>query len=76
MLYTLKHGEIVSKPLAAEWAKETLSKKWIGLIERAWMGRQIPSLESQPEEINETLDLIRYTVQYSKQIRNELSLKR
>lgn len=75
MLYTMKHGAIVSKPLAAEWAKETLSKKWVGLIERAWLGRQIPNLEAQPEDINETLDLIRYTVEYSKQIRNELSLE-
>jgi len=63
MLYTIKHGGVVSKPFAAQWAKENLSRQWTSLIERAWIGRQNPGLEAQPEDINGTLDLIRYTLQ-------------
>ena len=63
----MKHGTIVSKPFAAEWAKENWSH-WTALIERAWAGRQNPGLEAQPEDINGTLELIRYTLEYSRQI--------
>jgi predicted nucleotidyltransferase len=71
MLYTLKYGVIVSKPFAAKWAKENLSKQWTSLIDRAWIGRQNPGLEAQPEDINGTLDLIGYTLEYSKKIENQ-----
>lgn len=71
MLCTMKHGEILSKPFAAEWAKKNLDKTWIGLIERAWTGRQTPSLDARTEDINETLDFIRYTVEQSNPIRNQ-----
>jgi predicted nucleotidyltransferase len=70
MLYTLKYGEIVSKHFAAEWAKENWSH-WTGLIERAWLGRQSPNLEAQPKDIYGTLELMRYTLEYSKQIEKE-----
>ena len=66
MLYTLKHGTIVSKSFAAEWAKENLGNQWASLIERAWVGRQNPGLEAQPDDINGTLNLIRYTLQQIK----------
>jgi predicted nucleotidyltransferase len=65
ILYTYEHGEIVSKPAAAAWVKQNLSKEWIGLIERAWAGRQTPGLDALPEDISGTLDLIRYTLEYS-----------
>jgi hypothetical protein len=70
MLYTLKYGEIISKPLAANWAKENWNR-WTELIERAWVGRQNPGLEAQPEDIQGTLELIRYTLEYSRQIEKE-----
>lgn len=70
MLYTLQKGDVVSKPVAAEWAKANLSKKWTGLIERAWTGRQTPNLNARSEDISETLDLIRYVLEYSAQINN------
>jgi predicted nucleotidyltransferase len=70
ILYTVEHGEIVSKPSAAAWAKQSLSHEWIGLIERAWAGRQTPGLHAQPEDINGTLDFIRYTLEYSSPSRN------
>jgi predicted nucleotidyltransferase len=69
MFYTLKYGEIVSKKFAAEWAKENLDARWRPLIEHAWLGRQNPGLEAQPEDISETLEMMRYALQ---QIRSTL----
>jgi Aminoglycoside adenylyltransferase, C-terminal domain/Nucleotidyltransferase domain len=34
MLYTLEHGEVISKPAALEWASETLPSEWGDLIEQ------------------------------------------
>jgi predicted nucleotidyltransferase len=68
MLYTLQYGTIVSKRVAAQWGQDTLGKQWKSLIEDAWLGRQNPGLEARPADINETMDLIRYTLEYSKQI--------
>jgi hypothetical protein len=65
ILYTYEHGEIVSKPAAAVWVKQNLSQEWIGLIDRAWAGRQTPGLEALSQDINGTLDFIRYTLEYS-----------
>lgn len=64
ILYTYEHGEIISKPAAAAWAKQNLDHEWMGLIERAWEGRQMPGLEALPEDINGTLDFIRYTLEF------------
>jgi len=57
-LYTLHHGAIAPKPLAARWAQQVLDERWKGLIERAlaWPeGRQ-------PDEFEDTLSFIRETV--------------
>jgi predicted nucleotidyltransferase len=35
MLYTLRHGTVVSKPVAARWAMEELGERWSPLIARA-----------------------------------------
>lgn len=64
ILYTYEHGEIVSKPAAAAWVKQNLNHDWTGLIDRAWAGRQTPSLEVMPEDIDRTLAFIRYTLEY------------
>jgi predicted nucleotidyltransferase len=64
ILYTYEHGEIVSKPEAATWVKQNLKKEWIGLIDRAWAGRQIPGMQALPEDINGTQDFIRYALEY------------
>jgi hypothetical protein len=64
-LYTLQTGTVVSKPVAARWAQETLGEGWGPLIERAWVGRQNPRLEAQPDDVNGTLDLIRYVLERS-----------
>jgi predicted nucleotidyltransferase len=65
VLYTYEHGEILSKPAAAAWVKQNLSEEWTGLIDRAWSGRQMPSLEALPEDINLTLDFIHYALIYT-----------
>lgn len=63
ILYTLQHGIVVSKPVAARWAQETLSERWAALIERALAWRN-----GEPfEYLDETLDLIRYTLERSQQ---------
>jgi hypothetical protein len=61
ILYTLQHGTIVAKPVAAAWARENLDSSWHGLIERAWEGRSQPGLEADPGDLAQTLELIRYT---------------
>jgi hypothetical protein len=38
-LYALKHGEVVSKPVAARWAQKELGRKWARVISRSLVGR-------------------------------------
>jgi aminoglycoside adenylyltransferase-like protein/nucleotidyltransferase-like protein len=65
ILYTLQFGDIVSKPVAAGWAKETLGDPWVSLIDRAWIGRHHSQSGADSEDINGTLDFIRFTLEYS-----------
>ncbi|HTP11893.1 MAG TPA: aminoglycoside adenylyltransferase domain-containing protein, partial [Anaerolineae bacterium] len=58
-LYTLEHGDIVSKPIAASWAQHTLDGRWGELIDRAMAWPQEP----QPGSLRETLEFIRYTIE-------------
>ncbi|MBV9470778.1 MAG: DUF4111 domain-containing protein [Abitibacteriaceae bacterium] len=69
ILYTLQYGTIVSKPCAARWAQETLEKTWEPLIERAWVGRHNPGLKAPADDVTATLDLIRYTLEYSQKFK-------
>ncbi|MDO9349571.1 MAG: DUF4111 domain-containing protein, partial [Anaerolineales bacterium] len=62
ILYTLHHGDVASKPVAAKWVQETLDERWTPLIDRAWVGRQNPGLKAQADDVNETLEFIRYTL--------------
>jgi len=68
MLYTLQCGTIISKRAAAQWAQETLSTQWAHLIARAWLGRQNPGLEAEPEDVDGTLNFIRYIMDASRKI--------
>lgn len=63
VLYTLEHGTVVSKFVAARWAQETLDERWSLLIERALAGRRHPESEATPEDVSGTLALIRYTLE-------------
>jgi predicted nucleotidyltransferase len=67
MLYTLQFGKVVSKPAAARWAQDTLPPRWAPLIERAWVGREHPSLEPLDEDVRETKEFIRYTLARSRE---------
>lgn len=56
-LHALKHGTIVSKPVAIRWAKEHLENRWHTLIDQA-----VDSQHGQHSEfLEETLDFIRFT---------------
>ncbi|MEW6717798.1 MAG: aminoglycoside adenylyltransferase domain-containing protein [Chloroflexota bacterium] len=57
-LYTLQHGIIVSKTVAAQWAQEVLGVRWAGLIRQGLMWQH----ETQTNNLNETLDFIRFTI--------------
>ena len=62
-LYTLQYGTVVSKPVAAQWAQEVLGEQGAVLIERALVWRHDDGLD----DMNETLDFIRYTLERSQQ---------
>ena len=66
MLYTLKRGAIISKQEAAAWAMESLDPHWIPLIERALIGRQNPDQEADAQDIEETLQMMRFTLEQIK----------
>jgi hypothetical protein len=66
MLYTLKYGEILPKPAAAKWGKENLEKRWHPLIARALAGRQNPNIDADVNDINETIEMMKYTLQQIK----------
>ena len=66
ILYTLHYGTVASKPVAARWAQETLDNRWMTLIERAWAGRHNPGLEASPDDVNGTLEFIRYALEQNK----------
>src|SRR5438105_7327825 len=57
-LYTLERGEVVSKPVAAAWAREALGTRWAPLIERALAWRP----DHRSDDVAETLRFIRYTI--------------
>jgi hypothetical protein len=57
MLYTIHHGAIVSKRVAARWAEEALDRRWTPLIRDALA-------HDVPPDRNETLAYIRYTCEY------------
>jgi predicted nucleotidyltransferase len=69
MLYTLQFGDVVSKPFAARWAKATLDAAWVSLMDRAWIGRHHPQFAADPDDMNGTLDFIKFTLQFSEQFR-------
>lgn len=65
ILYTLRYSDVVSKVVAARWAKTVLEARWTKLIDAAWEGRHNPDTPSSPKEISETMDFIRTIVELS-----------
>jgi len=62
-LYTIRYGSVVSKPAAARWAQQALGERWAALIEQALAWRR----DAQLDNLNETLDFIRYTLERGRQ---------
>jgi len=58
VFHALKHGTIVSKPKATQWAKENLDSKWNLLIDKAVA---VSHHEEHEIYLDETLGFIRYT---------------
>ena len=73
VLFTLQHGEVASKPAAADWAKEALDKRWTPLIERAWVGRQNAGMDADLDELKETMEFIQYALKYNPGIKKMTS---
>jgi len=62
ILYTLHHGAVVSKPVAARWALAGPAEPWRGLIERAMRH------EVDRGTLDETKELIRFTLDRSRRL--------
>jgi hypothetical protein len=62
MLYTLEHGDVVSKPAAARWARSINGAIWADLIDRALVYRLTN------DDLQQTLDLMRYTIEKSQYV--------
>lgn len=62
MLYTLSHGDVVSKPAAAQWALETQDARWAPLIERALAWRRDDGVD-RTADVPETRAFIRLVAQ-------------
>jgi hypothetical protein len=65
-LYTLQHGAVVSKPVAARWAQGLLGPQWAELIDEALAWPRGP----QSDRLPETVTLIRHTLDLAEQLRS------
>ena len=56
MRYTLRHGLVVSKPIAARWAQAALDARWTPLIQAAlaWSSDIVPDLGETLRFIDDT----------------------
>ena len=61
-LYSLEHGTLVSKPVAARWAQATLDARWSDLIERALVWRDGAVFD----DFNGAREFIRYAAECAK----------
>ena len=59
-LYTLEHGVVVSKPVAAKWVQQTSGKQWAALISSALAKPQ----DAISDNLASVKNFIEYTVQY------------
>ncbi len=57
-LHALEHGELLSKPRAADWALRTLDPSWGPLIRGALARRADPT----PDDMTPTLEFVRFAV--------------
>lgn len=59
-LYTLEHGIVASKPVAARWGQQVMGKQWTELIEWALAWPH----DMQANHLASTLSLIQYTLKH------------
>ena len=59
-LYTLEHGEVVAKPVAAAWAGRRLDPPWPDLVARAlrWRADERPDDAALPETLRLVADAV------------------
>jgi hypothetical protein len=57
-LYTLEHGIVASKPVAARWGQQAIDKQWTELIKWALAWPH----DTQSNHLASTLSLIQYTL--------------
>jgi len=62
ILYALKHGDIVSKNVAVQWAKKTLDESLVTLIDRALRWEE----GMEFDRLDEVRDFVRYVVECAK----------
>ncbi len=67
LLYTLQHGAVVSKPVAARWAREALGTPWADLIAWAQEARHNPAT-GELDNLRETQEFMRYTLERAREI--------
>jgi hypothetical protein len=60
-LYALQVGELISKPVAAQWAEQTLAPEWGLVIRRALIWRNDRTIDKTA--LVETLRFIRIALQ-------------
>jgi hypothetical protein len=58
VLYTLEHGAVASKPIAARWAQQTIGEQWTDLIEWALAWPR----DTKLNQLALTLSLVQYTL--------------
>ena len=63
-LYTLEHGVIASKPVAARWFKQAIGRQWTELIDWALTGPH----DRESSRLAATLSLIEYTLDRHKHL--------
>lgn len=63
ILYTLRHGTIVTKPVAAQWVQGAFDRRWAHLIQRA-----LAWSRDLPPDLGETVAFIQHTSEFSNQI--------
>jgi predicted nucleotidyltransferase len=62
LLYTLKTGNVASKPAATRWAQQTLGNQWADFIARSWAARHEDG-EPSTDDMDTLVALIRYTAE-------------
>ena len=61
MLYTLEHGEVISKQTALDWAEEVLPDEWQGLIRQVREDRLVTwNAPPRPGSVEQTLAFAEY----------------